>query len=265
MSYYGNLLNFISNQQGLGEQQRQFNLGFNEDSRRFNNNFGEDRRRYDNSFLEGVRQFDAGFGENQRQFDNSFMENRRQFNENLGLDWEGMGQGLLGLVGQLDNQQFGQDLSTFSANEGAQQQQWQNLFNTLAAFMPQEQDGRVNVGGAFGVAQNQDAMRMQAQQNSNNNFFGGLGALGGILTQGGFFSSRKYKDKTGDMDGAEALEIVKSLPVERWKYKGDSEEHIGTYAEEWNEAVGKDSDSINVVDYLGILTAAVQELARRAA
>lgn len=95
----------------------------------------------------------------------------------------------------------------------------------------------------------------------------GLGSLiGGGATMAGmmYSSSREFKE---DKRPAEyVLEKVKSLPVERWNYKvgrGDGKEHIGPYAEDWAERFGGSGKEISVVDSIGVLLKAVQELAAK--
>lgn len=95
----------------------------------------------------------------------------------------------------------------------------------------------------------------------------GLGSiLGGGATMAGmmYASAREFKE---DKRPAETvLEKVKSLSVERWKYKagrGDGKEHIGPYAEDWAERFGGSGKEISVVDSIGVLLKAVQELAAK--
>lgn len=86
---------------------------------------------------------------------------------------------------------------------------------------------------------------------------GGLGAL--IAA-----SARDLKDTQGPVDETEILQALQTLPVERWTYKGENADHIGTFAEDFREAFGVgDGVTINMIDAVGVLMAAVKELSRR--
>ena len=57
------------------------------------------------------------------------------------------------------------------------------------------------------------------------------------------------------------------MPVEKWKYKdgvADEGQHIGVYAEDFQQATGMgDGKTINLVDGLGLTMKAVQELSEK--
>ena len=95
----------------------------------------------------------------------------------------------------------------------------------------------------------------------------GLGSmLGGGATMAGmmYASAREFKENKRPAETV--LEKVKSLSVERWNYKvgrGDGKEHIGPYAEDWAERFGGSGKEISVVDSIGVLLKAVQELAAK--
>ena len=126
--------------------------------------------------------------------------------------------------------------------------------------------------GTFGM-QAPDVMgALNAQQNrqagSQNALTGGLFTLGASLLSNpailSSLSSRYLKNPIGPVDSDQALEAVRKLPVERWTYKGDDTPHIGTYAEDFAEAAGVGNGvTINFIDALGLLTAAVKGLADR--
>ena len=88
---------------------------------------------------------------------------------------------------------------------------------------------------------------------------GGVGALaggvGGLLTA---FSSRDYKEELGN-PGA-VLPALADLPVKVWRYKLDHQAHIGPYAEEWQDRFGGNGKVISMIDAIGVLIKAVQEL-----
>ncbi len=60
------------------------------------------------------------------------------------------------------------------------------------------------------------------------------------------------------------MQKVKELPVQRWKYKGTNEYHIGSVAEDFYKAfgLGMDDKGISTVDPSGIALAAIQEQQR---
>lgn len=104
----------------------------------------------------------------------------------------------------------------------------------------------------------------QAQQNQNNAFtsdiMGGLG-MGAAL----MFSDENAKENKQPVEGA--LGAVEAMPVEEWSYKpgmGDGERHIGTYAQDFQQATGKgDGKSIPVIDAIGVTMGAVKELSAK--
>jgi hypothetical protein len=125
-------------------------------------------------------------------------------------------------------------------------------------------------------AQNQAALQ-RAQSNSAKagNLTGAVGGIGagyagsaaGSKALGSLFSfsSKDYKTKTNDFNKDDALEALRKLPVDRWRYKdvamGEHEE-IGMYAEDFNGAFGLEhNDKISVTSALGVMVAAIQSLA----
>lgn len=95
----------------------------------------------------------------------------------------------------------------------------------------------------------------------------GLGSMVSTgATLGGMYMMCAKRFKENKRPAETVLEKVKSLPVERWNYKigrGDGKEHIGPYAEDWSERFGGSGKEISVVDSIGVLLKAVQELAAR--
>lgn len=62
------------------------------------------------------------------------------------------------------------------------------------------------------------------------------------------------------------LDRLKKVRVEKWKYVGQDTDHIGPYAQEFNDAfgVGQDDNSqISVIDALGVTLGAVKELSEQ--
>ena len=88
---------------------------------------------------------------------------------------------------------------------------------------------------------------------------------GAYLTQGGNWvntSSRIKKEGFSDINGLELLQKILQMPVQKWKYKGTTEYHIGPMAEDFYALfkLGTDDKGISTVDPAGISLAAIKEL-----
>jgi hypothetical protein len=86
-----------------------------------------------------------------------------------------------------------------------------------------------------------------------------VGTLIGIGAS--FLSSEQAKTKKGPAENI--LDKLRKIRVEKWSYKGDKQEHIGPYAEEFNDTFEtgiSGRDRINLVDALGVTLGAVKEL-----
>ena len=104
-----------------------------------------------------------------------------------------------------------------------------------------------------------------AQQDASNNWSAGLGAIGTI--GGALLSDEELKEDMEPIADGEALDAVRDMPVERWRYKegvADDAEHVGTYAQDFQEQVGSgDGHTIPVGDAIGITMRAVQDLDKK--
>ena len=81
----------------------------------------------------------------------------------------------------------------------------------------------------------------------------------GLSIIGKFFSSRTFKYDKQPLDNQHILNSMMKLDVEKWKYNGEEIEHIGCYAEDFNEKFGvKGEKTISVVDIVGVLMASIQ-------
>lgn len=90
--------------------------------------------------------------------------------------------------------------------------------------------------------------------------FGGMGALLGLL------SSKAFKEGGEEVDVDEILDGIASLDIEKWKYKGSEDAHIGPYAEDFRKLFGVgDGVTINIIDAIGVLMASVKALQKRVA
>lgn len=104
----------------------------------------------------------------------------------------------------------------------------------------------------------------QAQQQASAANSAGIGsALGGLA---GLFmmSDEDAKEDKEEIPEGEALDAVNAMPVEKWKYKpgvADEGEHVGTYAQDFQEQTGQgDGTTIPVQDAIGVTMKAVQDL-----
>jgi hypothetical protein len=100
------------------------------------------------------------------------------------------------------------------------------------------------------------AQKKAAKKQAKSNLIGGIiGAVAGI------FSSEDFKTPTEK--SPQLLDKLKKVRVDKWRYHGGDRDHIGPYAEEFNQTfgVGKDHQRyLDVVDMLGVTLGAVKEL-----
>ncbi len=87
------------------------------------------------------------------------------------------------------------------------------------------------------------------------------------LTSGGTWtnaSSRLKKDDFTDLNAPDLLQQLKNLRIQKWKYKGTEEYHIGPVAEDFYKlfGLGTDDQGISTVDPSGIALAAIQQQQR---
>ena len=141
----------------------------------------------------------------------------------------------------------------------------------LGGIMGQGYQGAMSGNSSMaGILNQQYSNQLNAWQAKNasssaasSSLWGGLGSLAGMGMMA--MSSKDYKEDKEPVDGA--LDAIKSMPVEKWKYKegiADEGEHIGAYAEDFKEATGLgDGKSINLVDGMGLTMKAVQELSEK--
>lgn len=103
----------------------------------------------------------------------------------------------------------------------------------------------------------------QASAQQTSGLMSGLGSATGAAMM--FMSSKDAKTDKAPVEGS-ALEAVKGMPVERWRYKdgiedGGESEHIGPYAEDFQASTGQgNGKQIPVQDMMGLQLKAIQEL-----
>jgi trimeric autotransporter adhesin len=110
---------------------------------------------------------------------------------------------------------------------------------------------------AFGIKTTNANHAMEVGTNSGD-------GNGAFLSQGGTWnntSSKVKKEDFSDVNGWELLQKIQLMPVQKWKYKGTNEYHIGPVAEDFYKlfGLGTDDKGISTVDPAGIALAAIQE------
>lgn len=92
----------------------------------------------------------------------------------------------------------------------------------------------------------------------------GQNALTAAAIAASFFSSEDAKTDKQPMDPDKALEAVRSMPIDTWRYHGDAEQHAGTYSQDFYTALGMEpKEQINSIDMFGALGGAVQALDKK--
>lgn len=172
------------------------------------------------------------------------------------------------LAAQIGQQDFGNLMSLLGMGQGVNsynnglltqdQQRNQSFFGN----MPNQQYGNVNVMDPYSQQYGGQMNQWQAgqnQQNAQNQQYAQYAALIASM-----YCSRDFKDTEGPQDTAVTLRAIRSLPVDRWRYKGEQALHISTYAEEFNKTLGlPEAKVISPIDMLGAMLGAVQELAKK--
>ena len=91
---------------------------------------------------------------------------------------------------------------------------------------------------------------------------------GAYLSNGGTWtnaSDRNKKENFRRLDGDAILKKISRLPLTRWNYKGQSEQHIGPVAQDFYRIfqVGENDRTISTIDPSGIALIGVQELYKK--
>jgi hypothetical protein len=93
----------------------------------------------------------------------------------------------------------------------------------------------------------------------------GTDGNGAYLTEGGTWtntSSINKKENFSEINSIDLIQKIKALRIQKWKYIGTDEYHIGPYAEDFHNlfGLGTDDKGISTVDPAGISLAAIKEL-----
>lgn len=124
----------------------------------------------------------------------------------------------------------------------------------------QELGGRTNLARAEAARVGLANQREANKEANRNSLIGSAVGLGASLLM---LSSESAKTKEGPAENI--LDKLRKVRIEKWKYKGDDQTHVGPYAEEFNETFEtgqgkKDPRFISLVDAIGITMGAVKEL-----
>ena len=163
---------------------------------------------------------------------------------------------LAAILAQLEGQRASDLVRNTGALSAAEMERAFQLVNTGTG-------NAIQAGGNAGLIQAQLAQARASESAGKAGALGtGLGSYAG-LKAGGFIpkgstSSITFKDEIGPVT---ILDKLASIPVNKWRYKGEQEIHIGPYAEDFNGAFGLgDNKYIYFLDFLGVLLGAVKEL-----
>lgn len=141
--------------------------------------------------------------------------------------------------------------------------------------------GQMNTGFNTSINGTNSAMQGLNQQYSNqlsafnsqvaqdnNNFNNSMRTVGTVAAL--FASSKKIKTNKQPIEDAKILSDVKTLPVEKWDYKGgegDGGEHVGPYAEDvqakFGDKAAPGGKAIDIISMNGITLSAVKGLSKQ--
>jgi len=157
------------------------------------------------------------------------------------------------LVGQIAGQQQGLAQGANEFQAALQQNAAANRLNlaSTAGQLGLGLTGQTNIApGALGASRSQIATDSSSKAFNMNTSV----------------STRNLKTSERQVDSAEVLRRLQTLPIKAWKYLWDAGEEafqVGPYAEDFQEAFGGESYQINLLHALGVSMVALQELAGR--
>lgn len=165
---------------------------------------------------------------------------------------------------------FGQDFAQQQFRSGLDLSQRADQRNQLAQLMSINPENFVQMPGmpAFQMApadlMGAQQSNYQGQLNAYNARMGGMADLGGAAMMA--FALSHPSTKRDKKPISAILPRIDQLKVEAWRYKpnfvdGGAVYHIGPYADQFHKLFGVgDGITINLMDAIGVLFAAVQEL-----
>jgi hypothetical protein len=123
------------------------------------------------------------------------------------------------------------------------------------------QAGYTGQANSLNQQYSQQMQGYQAKADASSALYSGVGSIVGLA-----FGSDKNTKKDIKKPGRSLLDAVDSMPVKDWTYKdgaGDGGRHVGTMAQDFKAQTGfGDGRTINVIDAIGTVMGAVQELSK---
>ncbi len=169
-----------------------------------------------------------------------------------------------GLAPQLDQARY------YGADKLGQQGMQQQLTNQAGLdaqydeFMRQQgwsQQQAQSIAQMLGTIQGGSSTANVANPNYRS---AGQNALTAAAIVASIWSDEDAKTDKKPMDPENALKAIRSMPVETWRYHGDTEQHAGTYSQDFYRALGMDpKEQINSIDMFGALAGAMQALDKK--
>ena len=151
--------------------------------------------------------------------------------------------------------------SAIGQNNGANSNWMGQNQNLLNMFQGGGTPNNIDVTGPYNNqynAQSNQAYANQQQQNANNQMYAQIFAS--------LYCDRDAKDEIAPASPESALEAISAIPLAIWSYKADAEKvpHLGTYAQDFNAALGLPANlHISPIDLFGALIGSVQALSAK--
>lgn len=207
--------------QQLGENRRQFDLGFGEDRRRFDTNFGEDTRRWD-----------LGRGDNLENADFARL-----------MELAGLGMSSAGFNNNASQQELGSIMPFF----GLMPNQGPTGIDVLSPYQMNQQGQMAN--------NQQQAQRSNGFWGSIGQL--GASALPFMFSSKELKTGGELIDKEKTLEAV--LSIPVRAWQYKEDFSTDNEVHVGPWAEDFNKALGlSEKPVIHIADAIGALIGAVQ-------
>ena len=151
--------------------------------------------------------------------------------------------------------------SAIGQNNGANSNWMGQNQNLLNMFQGGGTPNNIDVTGPYNNqynAQSNQAYANQQQQNANNQMYAQMFAS--------LYCDRNAKDEIATACPQDALDAISAIPLAVWSYKADPEKvaHVGTYAQDFNAALGLPANlHISPIDLFGALIGSVQALSAK--
>lgn len=132
--------------------------------------------------------------------------------------------------------------------------------------MPSGSATPINYSGMVSDQYNAQMQQYQAKQQQAASTAGAIGSLGAALIK----STQTAKTVHGGLNGEWAAGVMQAMPLSIWQYTpdqapaGDTAPHLGPMAEDFKKMTGLgDGQTINVIDYLGLMAGALKHALHR--